>query len=63
LLSSRAERSEAGVIILISVATAHPERNRDLKHAADDTLAARELPNYTPPPAEPCDLNSKNVQT
>jgi hypothetical protein len=30
-------------IILVRVATAHAQRNRDLKHAADDIRAAREL--------------------
>ena len=51
-----------GVIILVRVATAHAQRNRDLKHAADDIRAARELPNYTPPTAEPCNLNSKTCK-
>jgi hypothetical protein len=46
------------LIILVSAATAHAQRNRDLKHAADDIRAARTLPNYTPPPAERCNLNS-----
>jgi hypothetical protein len=50
------------VIILVSVATAHAQRNRDLKHEADDIRAARELPNYTPPPAEPCKLSSKTCK-
>jgi hypothetical protein len=47
------------LIIAVSVGTAHAQRNRDLKHAADDIRAARTLPNYTPPPAERCNLNSK----
>jgi hypothetical protein len=37
------------IIILVSVAAAHAQRNRDLKDAADDVQR----------PAEPCDLNSK----
>jgi hypothetical protein len=49
-------------IILVSVGTAHAQRNRDLKHAADDIRAARELPNYTPPPTERCDLISKECR-
>jgi hypothetical protein len=50
------------LIILLSVATAHAQRNRDLKHAADDIQAARTLPDYTPPPTERCDLNSKTCK-
>ena len=46
-------------IILVSVATAHAQRSRDLKHAADDIRAGRTLPDYTPPPTERCDLNSR----
>jgi hypothetical protein len=49
-------------IILVSVATAHAQRNRDLKHAAEDIQAARTLPDYTPPPTERCDLNSKECK-
>jgi len=51
-----------GLIILVSVATAHAQRNRDLKDAANDVRAARALPNYTPPPAEPCNLNGKTCK-
>ena|SRR5215471_8947981 len=51
-----------GVIILVRVATAHAQRNRDLKHAADDIRAARTLPDYTPPPTERCDLNGKECK-
>jgi hypothetical protein len=50
------------IIILVSVATAHAQRNRDLKGAAYDVRAARTLPDYTPPPTEPCDLNSKTCK-
>jgi hypothetical protein len=51
-----------GLIILVSVATAHAQRNRELKHAAHDIRAARTLPDYTPPPTERCDLNSKECK-
>jgi len=47
------------LLLLVSVATAHAQRNRQLKDAADDVRAARSLPNYTPPPAEPCNLNNR----
>ena len=51
------------ILLLIGCsATTHAQRNRDLKHAADDIQAARTLPNYTPPPAERCNLNSKTCK-
>jgi hypothetical protein len=49
-------------IILVSVATAHAQRNRDLKHAAEDIQAARTLPDYTSPPTGRCDLNGKECK-
>jgi len=50
------------LIIFVSGVTARAQRNRDLKHAADDIRAARTLPNYTPPPAERCNLNSQGCK-
>jgi len=50
------------LIIFVGVATAHAQRNRDLKHAADDIRAARTLPDYAPPPTERCDLNSETCK-
>jgi hypothetical protein len=50
------------LVVLVSVAPAHAQRNRDLKDAAEDIRAARTLPNYAPPPAERCNLNSTNFR-
>ena len=50
------------LILFVSVATAHAQRNRDLKQAADDIRAARTLPDYTKSPTERCHLNSKECK-
>jgi hypothetical protein len=63
MLNSKGEGEQlkflVSLLLLVSVATAHAQRNRQLKDAADDVRAARSLPNYTPPSAEPCNLNNR----